>query len=91
MLTSVEGVYRNGHVELSEVPENVTEESKVIVTFVPAAILPRGHVLLADHGISKEQAAELRASLSTFADDWDSPEMDIYDDYEAILAKRSAR
>ncbi len=29
------------------------------------------------------QAAEMRARLATFAADWDSPEMAIYDDYDA--------
>jgi hypothetical protein len=35
MLTSVEGVYRNGEVELFERPEGLGE-SRVIVTFLPA-------------------------------------------------------
>ena len=34
---------------------------------------------LREHGISREQAADLRARLSTFAEDWNDPEMDIYD------------
>ncbi len=34
---------------------------------------------LAARGISPAQAADLRARLSTCAEDWDSPEMDIYD------------
>jgi len=33
MLTAVEGVFRNGRVELGEVPENI-QESRVIVTFL---------------------------------------------------------
>jgi hypothetical protein len=32
-----------------------------------------------ERGISREQAADLRARLSTFAEDWERPEMDIYD------------
>ena len=31
------------------------------------------------HGISREQAADLRARLSTFAEDWNDPAMDVYD------------
>jgi hypothetical protein len=31
-------------------------------------------------GIDKSQAAELRARLKTFAEDWDRPEADIYDE-----------
>jgi hypothetical protein len=34
MLVSVEGVYRNGRVELTESPNNVPEGACVIVTFV---------------------------------------------------------
>lgn len=36
MLTSVEGIYRNGEVELFERPGGLGE-SRVIVTFLPAA------------------------------------------------------
>ena len=34
---------------------------------------------LRTHGISREQAADLRARLSTFAEDWNDPAMDVYD------------
>ncbi len=34
---------------------------------------------LKTRGINEEQAADLRARLVTFAQDWDSPEMSIYD------------
>lgn len=34
MLKTVEGIYREGHVELSERPEGI-EEAKVLVTFLP--------------------------------------------------------
>lgn len=37
---------------------------------------------LSARSISPEQAGELRASLSTFTD-WDDPQMDVYDDYDA--------
>jgi hypothetical protein len=37
-------------------------------------------------GINKEQAAELRAKLSSFSD-WDDPEMDVYNTYDAAKAK----
>jgi len=35
------------------------------------------------HGISREEAADLRARLMPFAEDWEQPEMDVYDDYDA--------
>ena len=82
MLITVEGVYRNGQVELMENPNNLLEGTRVIVTF-----LENKTIDLASHGIDKAQAEILRASLATFAEDWNSPEMSIYDDYDAAKAK----
>ena len=79
MLNSIEGVYRNGKIEIVEVPSDVCDDTRVIVTFLK----PRSFDLRA-RGIDEEQAADLRCRLSTFAEDWDSPEMRIYDDYDAI-------
>ena len=74
MLTSVEGIYQDGRVELSEpVPEGAT--GRVIITFVPEPKVRK----LSDLGIGPEEAAELRFRLSAFAEDWDRPEMDVYD------------
>ncbi len=56
MLTTIEGVYHDGKIELLEVP-------------------PRG--------IDRVHAADLRARLAAFAEDWDSPEMEVYDHYDA--------
>jgi hypothetical protein len=72
MLRSVEGIYRDGKVELLETPQDL-EEARVIVTFLP------GSVDLAARGINEEQAAELRARLRAFAEDWERPEMRGYD------------
>lgn len=82
MLKSIEGVYRNGKIELVETPSDVRDETRVIVTFFE----PRS-VNLRARGIDEAQAAELRARLATFAEDWESPEMDIYDDYDAAKAR----
>ena len=49
MLIIIEGVYRDGRVELKSLPSNVAEESKVIVTFIDA------DVDLAAHGIDRKQ------------------------------------
>jgi hypothetical protein len=78
MLTRVEGVYRNGRVEFTESPNKALEGSRVIVTFVGASTMD-----LASQGIDKAQAETLRASLATFSEDWNSPEMSIYDNYDA--------
>jgi len=86
MLISVEGVYRNGKVELREKPANVNDEMRVIVTFVEPQLVD-----LRVRGIDETQAADLRARLTTFADDWNSPEMDIYDNYDAAKANLQAR
>lgn len=83
MYTSIAGIYRNGRVELTEPAEHVQEETHVIVTF-----LNENEFDLRAHGIDEEQAADLRARLTSFADDWNSPEMDIYDNYNTA---RSAR
>ena len=40
---------------------------------------------LREHGIDREQAANLGASFATF-EDWNDPEMEIYDDYDQNLA-----
>jgi hypothetical protein len=81
MLKSIEGIYRNGKIELVQVPTDVGDETRVIVTFLE----PRSIDLRA-RGIDEAHAADLRARLATFAEDWDSPEMDIYDDYDAAKA-----
>ena len=78
MLTSVQGIYRKGKIELTRKPKNISDETSVIVTF-----LDSGSVDLRERGISKARAKTLRAQLATFADDWDSPEMSAYDNYDA--------
>lgn len=81
MLLSVQGVYRHGKIELIEQPTNVRDETYVIVTF-----LERGLIDLRERGIDEQQAAELRGAMAAFAEDWDSPEMSVYDHYDAIKA-----
>jgi hypothetical protein len=81
MYTSVSGIYRNGRIELKEQPQNVHEDTQVIVTF-----LNENEVDLRAHNIDQKQAAELRARLTPFSEDWNSPEMDIYDNYDATRA-----
>ena len=39
----------------------------------------KGAIDLQSRGINREQAANLRARLQSFAEDWNSPEMDVYD------------
>jgi predicted DNA-binding antitoxin AbrB/MazE fold protein len=75
MLKSVEGIYRNGKVELLE-PLVGAEGSRVIVTLArPAEPLD-----LRERGIDESQTADLRRRLARFAEDWDRPEMAAYDE-----------
>jgi len=82
MLKSVEGVYRDGKTELVELPGDVQDEKRVIVTF-----LETNPIDLQARGINETQAAALRAQLGTFAEEWNSPEMGLYDNYDAAKAK----
>jgi hypothetical protein len=75
MLKTVEGIYRDGKVELLETPPDI-QEARVVVTFLPG----RGLIDLSTRGIDEAQAAQLRWRLQAFAEDWERPEMDEYDD-----------
>ncbi len=75
MVKSVEGVYRHGKVELIE-PLPEAEGSRVIVTWVQ----PGRSIDIRETNIDEAQAADLRGRLKCFAEDWDSPEMNIYDE-----------
>ena len=79
MLRTVHGRYRAGKIELAQQPNNGSEDTPVIVTFLESDLID-----LRAYGFDKTAAAELRARLTTFAEDWDSPEMDDYDQYETI-------
>ena len=73
MLKSVEGVYRDGRVELLEDAPDGTI-GRVIVTFLDSRSID-----LPERGMDEQQAADLRHRLKSFADDWNRPEMDVYD------------
>jgi hypothetical protein len=75
MVKSVEGIYRNGKVEVAE-PLAAAEGSRVIVTWVHSA----EPVDLRARGVDESQAADLRRRLTSFAEDWDRPEMAAYDE-----------
>lgn len=81
MLKTLEGTFRGGKIELPEMPCDVREGTPVIVTFLTPSLID-----LRARGIDEAQAADLRARLATFAEDWDSPEMSIYDHYDAAKA-----
>jgi hypothetical protein len=72
-MITIEGIYKNGQVVLAETPIEMIE-SKVLVTFLDMRLID-----LQERGISKEQAAEIRGNFNSIAEDWNRPEMDIYD------------
>jgi predicted transcriptional regulator len=61
---------------LAEITTN-QEESK-LGDFIDGG-QKKGAIDLQSRGINREQAANLRARLQSFAEDWNSPEMDVYD------------
>ena len=75
MLKSVEAIFRNGKVEFLEPPPQ-SGETRVLVTFLADS----GGIDLRTRGISESQAAHLRGRLGSIAEDWNSPEMDVYDE-----------
>ncbi len=81
MLTSIQGIYRDGKIELAERPSHVPNDTGVIVTFLEPKSID-----LREREIDEMQAADLRAQLAMFAEDWDRSEMNLYDDYDAAKA-----
>ena len=77
----IEGIYRDGKIELLEMPDDIPEDTHIIVTFSDWSYD------LQVRGIDEAQAADLRARLGTFMEDWESPDMAIYDNYDALKSK----
>ena len=75
MVKSVEGIYRNGRIELLE-PLTEAEGSRVIVTWVS----PDEPVGLRKKKIDKPQAADQRHPLLQFAEAGDRPKAAIDDE-----------
>jgi hypothetical protein len=69
-----------------EVPKDVRNETQVLVMFIEPQLVD-----LRARDIDEVQAAELRARLATFIEDWDSPEMAVYDHYDAAKARLQTR
>ena len=76
MIQTVEGIFRNGKVELLEEPANVIE-SRVIVTFLPVTMGPD-----VSPAFTHEEVADLSGKLAAWEEDWNAPGMEAYDDYE---------
>ena len=75
MLKAVQGVYRDGKVELLETPLGV-KEAKVVVTFLPVKGESR-----VDPPLTEEEIDDLRFKLAAWEEDWNAPGMEVYEDY----------
>jgi len=82
MLQTVKGIYREGTIELLEKPKTISQ-ARVIVTFLNENKSEKTDktdgVNLAERNISAKEAATQRAAFASFAEDWERPEMDVYD------------
>lgn len=83
MAVTYRGTIKNGVVVLP--PEAKLPEGTA-VRVEPVNGEESGRVDLAARGIDPVLAAGLRARLGAFAEDWDSPEMDLYNNYDAAKA-----
>ncbi|MBN1314781.1 MAG: hypothetical protein JXA42_04915 [Anaerolineales bacterium] len=86
MLTTVQGMYRAGKIELVETPPDIPEDTPVIITFLEPI-----NIDLLSRDIYVEQASDLRNRLASFTEEWDSPEMEIYDNYDISKANLQTR
>ena len=68
--------------------ESVNEALRFLIRVTRGSnALPEGASIgrsdLVARGIDEVQAADLRGRLAAFVEEWDSPEMDVYDNYDA--------
>jgi hypothetical protein len=63
--------------------EQLLEVWQATATALPSQA---GAIDLHSLGIDKTQVADLRARLRAFAEDWERPEMDVYDEYDNARA-----
>jgi hypothetical protein len=77
MIKTVEGIFRDGKVELLETPESI-DGARVFVTFLPLVAGP-----VEELSFTPDEIADLRAKLAAWEEDWQAPGMEAYDDYEA--------
>lgn len=69
----LEGTCKDGNVTLADSAPGVSE-ARVLVTFLGSQ-----DVNLTERGIDREHAMELRSRFGGISEDWNRPEMDIYD------------
>jgi hypothetical protein len=86
MLRTIERVYRNGKVELTEVPKDMCDETRILVMFLKPQPID-----LRASAIDEAHASEWCARPAMFAANWDSPEMAVCDDYDLTNARLRPR
>lgn len=74
MVKCIEGIFRNGTVELLESPGDLTE-ARVLVTFLPNEENNRKGPQM-----TPQEVAELRWRLQSWESDWNAPGMEAYDE-----------
>lgn len=77
--------------EIEQMPEFLLDDVLSFLRSLKAqygetALVRSPDINLESRGIDATQADILRASFRAFAEDWESPEMSIYDDYDAAKA-----
>lgn len=89
-LIAVDGVFRNGKVELVAVPGEVIDEAPVIVTFLTATIPQPENTLEPPAFLVGQQSLVFQATAASqeagrFAEGWRGPEMDGYQEAGTTL------
>ena len=84
MIENIQAIYKNGvlrPLQPLDLPEDKIVEIDVrdISEMNEKNINKQETVNLAERDISEAEAATQRNAFATFAEDWDSPEMDAYD------------
>ena len=68
---------------INELPRLSSGERRALQQRLAEIAAQDSVVALHDRGIGEAQAADLRARLKTFAEDWERPEASIYDEIPA--------
>lgn len=65
-----------------QAPADLQPGTVEVVVVVGAAASPPRAETVTDLGWTPDEAAETRARLASFADDWNAPGMEVYDDVQ---------
>ena len=68
---------------INELPKLTAAELQAVRRKPAEIIAENSAVAFHDRGIDEVQAADLRSRLKTFAEDWERPEVSIYDENPA--------